>query len=229
MLNELRYFAQKRSLNFDIPGAMSDSDYLRLTGISASNFEDLFEHVKMVLRSTVNRSSRTCLGIMLMKLRTGLSHSILSTLFQMPQRYIGRAIDSARKALMEKFVPLHLGSDQISRVHFMNYHTRDLAKALFANDNDVAIIVADGTYVYIEKSSNYTFQRRSYSVHKGRHLVKPMMLVSTTGYILEIYGPYYADGKNNDASILNSLIRQRASSFLEWVMPEDILVVDRGL
>jgi len=72
------------------------------------------------------------------------------------------------------------------------------------------------------------FQRRSFSIHKGRPLVKPMMLISTTSYILEIYGPYFADGKNNDASILNNLIRQRASPLLEWVMPDNVLVVDRG-
>jgi len=84
LLNDLRCFARKRSINFDIPGAMSDSDYVRLTGITASNFGNLFEYVKGFIRNTANRSSRTCLAIMLMKLRTGLSHSILSTLFQMP-------------------------------------------------------------------------------------------------------------------------------------------------
>ena len=72
------------------------------------------------------------------------------------------------------------------------------------------------------------FQHRSFSIHKGRPLVKPMLLVSTTGYILETYGPYFVDGKNNDASILNSLIRQRASPFLQWIMPDEVLVVDRG-
>jgi len=72
----------------------------------------------------------------------------------------------------------------------------------------------DGTYVYIEKSSNYAFQRRTYSLHKGRPLVKPMMMVSTTKYILEVFGPYFADGKNNDASILNNLVKQTRSRLL---------------
>jgi len=90
-----------------------------------------------------------------MKLRTGLSHSLLSTLFQMPRRYIGKAIESARTALMNKFVPFHLGLDHISREYFIEHHTRDLAKYLFANGKDIAIVVADGTYIYIEKSSNY--------------------------------------------------------------------------
>jgi len=146
----------------------------------------------------------------------------------MPRRYIGKAIESARTALMNKIVPFHFGLDHISREYFIEHHTRDLAKYLFANGKDIAIVVTDGIYIYIyiEKSSNYLFQRRSFSIHKGRPLVKPMMLVSTTGYILEIYGPYFADGKNNDASILNNLIQQRASLLLEWVIPDDVLVVD---
>jgi len=45
-------------------------------------------------------------------------------------------------------------------------------------------------------------------MHKHRPLVKPsvkpMILVSisiSTGYILEVLGPYYADRKNNDDNI----------------------------
>ena len=86
-----------------------------------------------------------------MKLRTGLSHSILSTLFQMPRRYIGKTIDSVRKDVMDKFVPLHLGLEHIGREYFIEHHTRDLAKALFANGEDVAIVVADGTYIHRKK------------------------------------------------------------------------------
>jgi len=35
LLDDFRCFAKKRSLNFDIPGAMSDSNYVRLTGMTA--------------------------------------------------------------------------------------------------------------------------------------------------------------------------------------------------
>ena len=52
----------------------------------------------------------------------------------------------------------------------------------------VAIAVADGTYIYIDKGGNYSFQRRSYSVHKGKPLLKPMMLVATDGYIVHCTG-----------------------------------------
>jgi len=70
----------------------------------------------------------------------------------MLRRYIGKAIKSARTALMNKFVPFHLGLDH-SREYFIEHHTRDLAKYLFANGKDITIIVADGTYTMMGKSS----------------------------------------------------------------------------
>lgn len=68
---------------------------------------------------------------------------------------------------------------------------------------NTAIILLDGTYIYIEKGSKYAFQRKSYSMYKGRSLVKPIMVVASDEYIIDILGPYLADGKNNDAAILN--------------------------
>ena len=62
-------------------------------------------------------------------------------------------------------------------------------------------------------------------MHKGRQLIKPMMIVSTTGYILEHFGPY--SGRNNDATIMHRLLKQRGFELLEWVEPDDILMVDR--
>ena len=51
-------------------------------------------------------------------------------------------------------------------------HTTTFAKVLFGDSkSDVAIAVADGTYIYIEKSVNYSFQRRYYYVHKGKPLL----------------------------------------------------------
>lgn len=85
----------------------------------------------------------------------------------------------------------------------------------------------DGTYIYIQKSSKYTFQRKSYSIYKGRPLVKPMMIVTSDGYILDILGPFLADGKNNDAAILNQHLRE-GEGLLKWAEENDILVLDRG-
>ncbi|KMQ84353.1 hypothetical protein RF55_17906 [Lasius niger] len=47
-------------------------------------------------------------------------------------------------------------------------------------------------------------------------------------YILEVFGPYFADGKNNDASILTSIMRSDANRLRSWLQPNDVFVVDRG-
>ena len=97
---------------------------------------------------------------------------------------------------MENFVPDYMGVGHIDRETVIKDYTTAYAKALFGNDqNDTVIAVADGTYIHIEKSDNYSFQRPSYSMHKGRPLVKPMMLVATDGYILSVLGPFLADEK----------------------------------
>ncbi|XP_061192880.1 uncharacterized protein LOC133201100 [Saccostrea echinata] len=65
-------------------------------------------------------------------------------------------------------------------------------------------------------------------MHKGRPLIKPMVVVTTTGYFVSILGPYLADRKNNDASILTHIINSNAESIRSWLNEDDIFIVDRG-
>lgn len=59
-------------------------------------------------------------------------------------------------------------------------------------------------YIYLHrKNSKYAFQRKSYRVYKGQPLVKHMMNMASDRYIIDILGPYIADGKNDDPAILN--------------------------
>ena len=139
--------------------------------------------------------------MLLVNLRTCLSLVILSTLFGVKKNTCCKAIHSARVSLMSHFVPKHIGLSHIERSKVTADHTTEFAKVLIADSQtDVAIAVADCTYdIYIEKSGDCAFQRRSYSVHKGRPLIKPIMLVATDGYILTVLGPYLTDGKNSDS------------------------------
>ena len=69
---------------------------------------------------------------------------------------------------------------------------------------------------------------RTYSIHKGRTLVKPMVVV-TTGYFIAILGPYMADVKNNDGSILNhNMLAFNVQDIKNWIENEDIFIIDRG-
>jgi hypothetical protein len=67
-------------------------------------------------------------------------------------------------------------------------------------------------------------------MHKGRPLVKPMVVVTTTGYFIAILGLYMADTKNNDGSILNHMLASNVNvqDIKNWIQNDDIFIVDRG-
>ena len=65
-------------------------------------------------------------------------------------------------------------------------------------------------------------------MHKGRPLVKLMVIVTTSGHFVTVLGPYFADSKNNDASILKHIIQNNVEEIKNWMKPSDIFVVDRG-
>ncbi|CAG2250822.1 PRKDC [Mytilus edulis] len=160
---------------------------------------------------------------------TGLSKENFNDLCSIVQKdSVRRAIASARKYLSENFVPSNLGFNHISREEVITSHTRPLAQSLFGKGMYPAIIVADGTYIYIQKSSQFKFQRKCFSMHKHRPLVKPMVFVTTSGYIISVIGPYFSDGKNNDAQIMKHIIQHDIEEFKEWVTEDDIMIVDRG-
>ena len=50
------------------------------------------------------------------------------------------------------------------------------------------VIVMDGTYLFVQKSNDNLFQRRSFSMHKNRNLIKPMILTATVSY--RVLNPY---------------------------------------
>lgn len=230
MLQRMRELCKKNEtcrLDFENAGSLSETDYCSLVGLSKQFFDELSKEVEPYLKNTPARSIRMSLAIYLCKMKSGMSNQFLSTLFNISKSSLRRAISSVRKALMNQFVPSKLGFSHITREEVIRNHTRPLAQSLFG-DNTQAIIVLDGTYIFIEKSNNFVFQRRSYSMHKGRPLVKPMVIVTTTGYFLAVHGPYLADAKNNDASILTHIIKNNIDDIKHWVNENDIFIVDRG-
>ncbi|CAF4981559.1 unnamed protein product, partial [Rotaria magnacalcarata] len=60
---------------------------------------------------------------------------------------------------------------------FVPHHQTTVANELLIDGPNQVILVADGAYLFCQKSSNSEFQRRTYSQHKHRHLVKPMVII----------------------------------------------------
>ena len=100
-----------------------------------------------------------------------------------------------------------------------------MAKTLFDLDGSQLILIADGTYLYCEKSENSDTQRKLYSSQKKRHLIKPFVIVAENGVIIGIYGPFSAT--TNDAKILELILRDD-SALKNLINKKDVMVLDRG-
>ncbi|CAC5417891.1 unnamed protein product [Mytilus coruscus] len=143
---------------------------------------------------------------------TGLSKinfsEVCSTLSKYLKNTPARTITTTVAIFLCKLKSANLGFQHISREEVIQKHTRPLAQSMFGGIvSNNAIFVLDGTFIYVDKRNNFHFQRRSYSTHKGRPLVKPMIVCTTTGYYISVLGPYLADYRNNDASILTHMLK----------------------
>lgn len=86
-----------------------------------------------------------------------------------------------RKALLRSFCLQHI-SFSVPRDDLIS-HQSFIAKSLHGSSGPYIILVWDGTYIFIQKSSNFSFQRNTYSGHKHRNLIK--WLCSLTAISLE--------------------------------------------
>jgi hypothetical protein len=137
------------------------------------------------MRQSKNRTPRMAMAIYLMKMRLGLSNSVLAVLFHLKdKRIIAHIINQVRNALKKSFVSNNLGFQHIDRQTAINEHQSAIATTLLTNKPNQMILVADATYLRCEKSSNNELQRATYSLHKHYHLVKPMVLTTTVIFSL---------------------------------------------
>lgn len=85
LLDSLRNLVNTKSftrLDFDDDTSFSDEDYQNFTGLTRNQFNDLISNVKEIKQSK-SRSVRTCVAILLVKLRCALDNKLLATLFNM--------------------------------------------------------------------------------------------------------------------------------------------------
>ena len=155
------YFQQQKRFNFDDEHSMTDDVSKTFTSLSKEQFNDLINHISYSdIRNSSNRSVRTAITILLCKLRLGLSNQLLAILFQLPnKRTVARSIESARRVLMANFVPNNVGFGHVSRNEIIHQRTSSIAQKRFCDDNpDTAIVVADGTYLYIQVNKIQSFR-----------------------------------------------------------------------
>ncbi|CAF3872858.1 unnamed protein product [Rotaria sp. Silwood1] len=144
---------EKRRFNFDDPRGLNDDEYPLLTSLSKDDFNELIEIISTSgIRNSSNRSIRTAIGIYLCKLRLGLSNRLLACMFQLQdKRIVSKIIDNARQAILKTFVPYYLGFGHVSRQDVIDHHTTTIARELMnGGGSNAAIVVIDGTYIYIQ-------------------------------------------------------------------------------
>lgn len=126
------------------------------------------------------RSIRVALAVFLAKMRLGISNAVLASIFCLKnKRVVAQIIHDVSKALLNDFVGNNLGLGHIDRVSVLRDHQTSVSTKLMTERDNQLIIVMDGTYLFIQKSSDNKFQRRSFSMHKHRNLIKPMMITAT--------------------------------------------------
>lgn len=178
------------------------------------------------MRNTETRSLRTALAMFLLLLRNNMKQEVIAHNFSTTQQVVSKTIDAVSLALEEHFVPKYLGYHHITREEALSKHSIQLTSKVLEQPERRLCLICDGTYNYIEKPADFELQRKTFSGHKKRNLLKPLYIVLPTGYILEAAGPYFCDAKNNDAA--NIRHHYKHSDLLLFLEEEDYFLFDRG-
>lgn len=217
---------------FEDESSLTDTEFEILYPLSKANFIDLLTYCDPILVPGGYRYvSKKDLLCFLCKLRQGLSDELLKVIFQYSSRQVvSMAIATVRQSLMIRFAPENIGFEAITREDYIERHVTPFANHLYnpTPHEPKAITYIDCTYLNIEKSSCFKALRQSYSVYKGKHLVKPSMITASDGYILDIQGPYFSNAANNDAKILLNEFNRDVNGMRNWFRQQDICVLDRG-
>ncbi|XP_075985546.1 uncharacterized protein LOC142982751 [Anticarsia gemmatalis] len=205
-------------LDFENIEEIDDNELHFYTGLDKIQFNRILNQTS--LRDRTN-SSATVLGLYLVKIRTGEPDERVASMFNMSRRTLERKLKIARDCLSEEFVPRHLGLDHMTREDVVARNLTIPSHIFGGNQNEpAAILVCDGTYIYVQKSSNFLFQRKTYSLHKFRNLVKPFLIVCTDGYIVSrcirpVPSHYYGcrNNESHDAGPRLALVSERERHF----------------
>lgn len=88
------------------------------------------------------------------------------------------------------------------------------------------IVIMDGTYLYVQKSSNYMYQKNTYSLHKYRNLMKPFIICCSDGYSVDVLGPFPAT--TSDAQVIQNAFNDDSKPLRQYFLAGDVFILDRG-
>lgn len=214
------------ALHLDGVDAGSRIDIKNYTGLTDQQFEDLFANVRslLIVLKKEEKAKRALLMLMI-RYRKASTYSHIGSLFDITRCTSRAHIQIAREALTADFVPLHVGFENLSR-QFLLQNTTISSRILHCeNKPDSLITIWDGTYIYLNKSANYKFQKLTYNGQKKRNFLRPMVCVTTNGYIIDVFGPFAA--VDNDAKCMKEILRD-VPAVQEIIKKDDVFIFDRG-
>lgn len=216
-----------KHLKKSVLNGKSDFEYRTNTGLTRAQFMDLFGRLPCISTEFKydknNETATESLYMYLMKLRTGRTNDDIGLIFGITRFTVTERMNKVRKVLEDDFVYKNVNFE-LTREELAQ-RTTPLSQMLFCNgDPSRPVITLDGTYIYIQKSSNYDFQKQSYNGQKKRNFIRVMVCTTTDGTIVFVLGPYPAS--TNDASIMNSLV-ERSDAFKQ-LNRGDVILLDRG-
>ena len=182
------------------------------TSLTRAQFEELTEFIES--------NKNEALAIFFIKLRKNLSFEDIGSLLNLSVTTARRRYNEAREGL-RRFVDQTFGLKNISRADIVQ-HSTQIANSLLGREGNSIFALWDGTYIYQQKSSNFDYQRRSFSGQKSRNLYKPFLCVAPNGFIIDVFGPYSAN--ESDGTILNDLVTN-AEIVSEYFLQDDIFVL----
>lgn len=153
-----------------------------LSGHDKREFNILFTELPELLSEfKSNDKASDALFIYLMRIRTGRTYEEIGLHFGLSLKTIQRRCDFVRDVLKRMIVPRFINFD-MSRSDLVS-HKSKTSSILFDDDCPTsAHVILDGTYIYIEKSTNQRFQKDTFNAHKMRNYIKIMMGVLTVEY-----------------------------------------------
>ncbi|CAF1684347.1 unnamed protein product [Rotaria magnacalcarata] len=183
----------KKRFSLDDPRDLNYDEYCLLTSLSRDSFNDFVQIISSsAIRAFCNRLIRTAVGIYFCKLRL---------------------------TIVKSFVPDNLGFGHVTREDVIGGHTTAITQELMCggDSTDIPIIIIDGAHLYIQKSRNNEFQRKTFNLYKKGSLLKSMMIVTTTDYIVACIEPFMSDFNNNDAAIMKDIYLLNTDHILSWL------------
>lgn len=195
----------------------SDEEMLMLTGHTKIEFKRLL-HECASLRAI--KGSSDALFMYLMKMRTARTQQDIAFYFKISDRTVSTKIAVVRKCLVTDIAAKYLNYAR-TRDDLLSHKTA-ISECLFGQG---AQLILDGTYLYIQKSKDHTFQKVTFNNHKKRNYIKIMMGTAPDGEIIFALGPYRA--VDNDATITKQILQGNVEAMRNYELG-DTIIVDRG-